>query len=759
MDKLCMGCMQERYENEAFCGYCGYKHGDENSSRCLRAGTLLRERYLIGKVLGEGGFGITYIGFDQTLQKRVAVKEYFPSELVTRDTSTGEKTELSVLTGGSAEQYKKGLERFVKEAENLARFNSLSGIVSVKDFFYENNTAYMVMEYIDGVTLTEYLEAHGGRLPWQQVNEMMRPLMDSLQTVHRAGIIHRDISPDNIMITKNGELKLIDFGAARFFDNNDAKSLTVILKHGYAPPEQYQSDGRQGPWTDVYALSATMYRMLSGIVPQEATERVLAADKVEPLKRLVNDIPDHISAAIDHALKTDPGKRCGSVSDFAQELQSGPKKNKGLVIAISAAAVLLLLVGGILAFVLASGNKDKGNDRKDPTASVKDGETGENGKDGQGKNIYTEDELYTMIVDKCGSEALKSIYHDFDGDGHDELFAIVEHPTKKDEKEYRLWYAEEDGTTGMYEDRRYERMHGELQEASVLHFANAEHFYVRFLSNDGTTDSHSFGYRDGKVAEIYSGDAVLVCEGGKVYSYERKRGYDYENGEIRHCEIQYTDGVYAGIGYNILTKKEICEKSGGKEALDEGLQDIHDMEKDYPYQVATLGYYSPDGHIYMEVHSFRDLSDLTKAEDELYPWEAGAGWNRDYNTFDGYLPEDYRSEYLDLIYDGNGIRYEGTVEALPPCSDRFRKHFPKFVPEDFMAGGRDDSEENLKRLVKEHVGFLDNENVVMLDHEWYGEYPEFLYDDFDGDGHHEIYAVFVGADKRTSFSPYPCGGG
>ncbi len=140
-EKLCMGCMRERYENEAFCGYCGYKHGDENSPRGLCAGTLLRERYLIGKVLGEGGFGITYIGFDQTLQKRVAVKEYFPSELVTRDTSTGAKTELSVLTGGSAEQYKKGLERFVKEAENLARFNSLSGIVSVKDFFYENNTA------------------------------------------------------------------------------------------------------------------------------------------------------------------------------------------------------------------------------------------------------------------------------------------------------------------------------------------------------------------------------------------------------------------------------------------------------------------------------------------------------------------------------------------------------------------------------------------------------------------------------------------
>ncbi|MCR4641772.1 MAG: hypothetical protein K5697_07065 [Lachnospiraceae bacterium] len=110
-EKLCMGCMQERYENEAFCGYCGYKHGDENSPRGLCAGTLLRERYLIGKVLGEGGFGITYIGFDQTLQNRVAVKEYFPSELVTRDTSTGAKTELSVLTGGSAEQYKKGLER------------------------------------------------------------------------------------------------------------------------------------------------------------------------------------------------------------------------------------------------------------------------------------------------------------------------------------------------------------------------------------------------------------------------------------------------------------------------------------------------------------------------------------------------------------------------------------------------------------------------------------------------------------------------
>ncbi len=347
INKLCMGCMRESDGDEVFCRFCGYKLGSSNSSRGLQPQTILYGKYLVGKVIGEGGFGITYIAYDLFLNNRVAIKEYFPSELVTRDTSSGMQTSLSVLTGSKEEEYKKGIERFVKEAANLAKFNNLEGIVSVKEFFYENNTAYMVMEYIDGITLSKYLNDNGGKLSYKKVLELMSPVMDSLQKVHEAGIVHRDISPDNIMITSEGKLKLIDFGAARAVGNEDVKSMTVILKHGYAPEEQYQPDGKLGSWTDVYALSATMYRMMTGIVPQEATDRVLRGDKVEPIQKRVKEVPTQISDAIRHGLAVKASGRAKTVSEFRKELENSTWITKRIKVVGIIAAVLMIGIVGI----------------------------------------------------------------------------------------------------------------------------------------------------------------------------------------------------------------------------------------------------------------------------------------------------------------------------------------------------------------------------------------------------------------------------
>lgn len=245
---------------------------EERDYYLLYKGVVLKNRYEIQGVIGEGGFGITYIGLDRTLNMRVAIKEFYPQGAVIRNNSISNNITVSGID--KKEFFYKGKEQFLREARILAQFNAQEGIVDVIDFFEENNTAYIIMKYLEGITLKEYIKQNGV-MSIQDILELLVPVMEAIDVVHQNGVIHRDISPDNIMIQVNGRVKLMDFGAARAYTEFGGKSLSIVLKPGYAPPEQYQTHGIQGPWTDIYALSATIYSCITGHRPPDAVERVM----------------------------------------------------------------------------------------------------------------------------------------------------------------------------------------------------------------------------------------------------------------------------------------------------------------------------------------------------------------------------------------------------------------------------------------------------------------------------------------------------
>jgi len=284
----------------------------------LSADTILNNRYEIESVLGHGGFGITYAAHDKTLDVRVAIKEYLPRQLATRGEG---QTQVAVFTGEARQQYDYGLRKFLEEARSVARFANHPNVVSARDYFEANGTAYMVMEYIEGVTFKQFLQQKGGRIPFELASQMMMPVMDALREVHVTGLLHRDISPDNVYITADGRIKLLDFGAARYFTGEQSKSLSVILKTGYAPEEQYRSKGRQGPWTDVYASAATMYRAITGRTPPDALDRK-EEDTLEPPSQLGIAITPAAEQALMKALAVNAQSRFQDMGEFQAALRS-----------------------------------------------------------------------------------------------------------------------------------------------------------------------------------------------------------------------------------------------------------------------------------------------------------------------------------------------------------------------------------------------------------------------------------------------------
>lgn len=331
INHLCPQCMKELKEGRKnACPHCGFVFSDaQQVMHQLKPFTVLAGKYLVGNVLGEGGFGITYVGFDTVLQIRVAIKEFYPNGFVSREANFS--NELTAYTGQSTELVSKWRDNFLKEARSLAKCAHLAGVVGVKEYFLENNTAYIVQEYLDGITLKEYVKTHGGRISADWLLPAMEPVMFALGEVHKEGLIHRDISPDNIMMLHSGQMKLLDFGAARDYADTKGKSLSVVLKPGYAPPEQYTSKGRQGPWTDIYALAATMYRCLTGITPPEAMDR-LTAEELQKPSQLGIWLPASVEEALWKALSVRAEGRYQTMEAFHRALYGGTAVTQAYVI-------------------------------------------------------------------------------------------------------------------------------------------------------------------------------------------------------------------------------------------------------------------------------------------------------------------------------------------------------------------------------------------------------------------------------------------
>ncbi|MBL8219388.1 MAG: protein kinase [Bryobacterales bacterium] len=309
---LCMGCMELRGSGSV-CEKCGFAEGTEPESPLhLRPRTELHGQYLVGKVLGHGGFGITYLGWDLNLERKIAIKEYLPSGVAVR---TGINSEVMPFSGDLRKDYEYGLERYLDEARTVARFQTHPSIVSVLNFFRANGTAYLVMEYLEGATLERFLDSNNDKTTIDMMLTVMVPVMDALHTVHQQGILHRDISPDNVYITRNWAVKVLDFGAARYALGQKSRNLSVILKEGYAPVEQYHSKGNQGPWTDVYAVAATMYRGLTGKTPPASLDR-MQADDMQPPSELGVELSQVQEQALMQALAVQPERRFATMEAF-----------------------------------------------------------------------------------------------------------------------------------------------------------------------------------------------------------------------------------------------------------------------------------------------------------------------------------------------------------------------------------------------------------------------------------------------------------
>lgn len=315
---ICYGCMNPLDEGAEICPDCGYRVGAPHLPSYLAPGVTLNDRYLVGKLKSYNGESASYIAFDTITESKVLIKEYMPDALCTREKGSS----VIKVNPDSMPQYKTFLSEFVELNKVLSKMRTLNHINAAVDMFGDNNTAYVVFNWLDGMTMSEYLRMNAGELSWEEVKKLFPPIFTTLSLVHNAGLVHRGISPENIIVTDKGELKLTGFCIA---DARTANTeLASELYNGYAAPEQYNSSNWQGTWTDVYGISALLYRILTGVVPTEATSRLSSDNLIEPAK-LNRNIPANVSKVIMNGLNLNGEVRIQTITELVTQLFEEPE--------------------------------------------------------------------------------------------------------------------------------------------------------------------------------------------------------------------------------------------------------------------------------------------------------------------------------------------------------------------------------------------------------------------------------------------------
>ena len=665
----CFGCMEETTGYP--CSRCGYDPEKRPAQAyALRPGTILKGKYVVGVLLGQGGFGITYIGWDLVADRKVAIKEYFPSGQVSRNVATG-----NVLQWYTTDQahfaQNSGMETFQKEARKMERVATIPQVVNVREVFEENATAYIVMDFVEGETLKDRLKKTGP-LSWEEAQKIFLPVVDAMAQVHQAGLIHRDLSPDNLMLQPDGTVRILDLGAAKDLNINSGASSMQVAKGGFSPLEQYTQRGGSGSWTDVYALAATMYYSLTGVLPPAAVDRVSDDPLRWDLPQLTA-LPKNVQGALQNALVLLQDKRTRTMAEFSDQLTHRtspspvptpprPKPWKWLVPAIAA-------VGLVGAIALMSGGKPADTGKTESSGKEKTSQSSVAARRSDDRPAdFDNDGEYTAMV-SAGTEDVYTLANGakvelfFDDDDQERCRIF----TDEDGDRTFIFTAEYDGEGNITEHRMYDG-DGMLQRLDLSQFdSNGKITQKQIYDGSGkllraiewTRDANgrdlSYTEKNGSGDVLESGTSTYDAQGTETYTVEVSDG----SKRINHYDSEGNCLDYSRYKANGKReyRGEYSYDSQGRQTELRYYNESDQMSFMYEYQ------YSGDKLVREIYHSYYSGEDHVSTQEQLYGprdirfGEKGDSIDEEIRSINGVYLRRY-SKYLgDSEYSGDSINY------------------------------------------------------------------------------------------------------